>query len=37
VNRFTGQFITEYCDPDGLIRWEDIVRLNSSTDPGGPP
>ena len=30
-NRFTGEFITEFCDADGNIRWEDIVRLNSAS------
>ena len=31
LNKFTGEFITEFCDADGRIRWEDIVRLNSAS------
>ena len=31
LNRFTGEFITEFCDANGGIRWEDIVRLNSAS------
>ena len=30
-NRFTGEFITEFCDANGSIRWEDIVKLNSGS------
>ena len=31
LNKFTGEFITEFCDANGGIRWEDIVRLNSAS------
>lgn len=31
LNKFTGEFITEFCDDDGNIRWEDIVKLNSGS------
>lgn len=31
LNRFTGEFITAFCDDDGNIRWDDIVRLNSAS------
>lgn len=31
LNKFTGEFITEFCDANGGIRWEDIVRLNSGS------
>jgi len=30
VNRFTREFIDEFCSPDGGIEWERIVRFNSS-------
>ena len=30
INKFTGQFITEYCDKDSNINWEKIIRLNSA-------
>jgi hypothetical protein len=30
VNRFTRDFITEFCNADGAIEWEKIVRINSS-------
>ena len=31
VNRFTGEFIKEFCDADGSIRWGDVVRFNSAS------
>ena len=31
LNKFTGEFITEFCDANGSIRWEDIVKLNSGS------
>ena len=31
LNKFTGEFITEFCDANGNIRWEDIVKLNSAS------
>ncbi|MEW6358408.1 MAG: PmeII family type II restriction endonuclease [Planctomycetota bacterium] len=30
VNVFTKEFIEEFCQPDGTILWEKIVRFNSS-------
>jgi hypothetical protein len=32
VNLFTKQFIDEFCQPDGTILWDKIVRLTSSAD-----
>ncbi|MBS3069029.1 cytosolic protein [Candidatus Micrarchaeota archaeon] len=29
INKFTGQFISEFCDKDGSIIWEKLVRYNS--------
>jgi hypothetical protein len=29
VNRFTGQFIDEFCKPDGTIDWKKLVKFNS--------
>jgi len=29
VNRFTKDFINEFCNPDGTINWEKLVKLNS--------
>ncbi|HCE44694.1 MAG TPA: cytoplasmic protein [Lentisphaeria bacterium] len=29
VNRFTGEFIRDYCNKDGSINWHTLVRLNS--------
>jgi hypothetical protein len=29
VNRFTGEFIKEYCNKDGSINWHALVELNS--------
>lgn len=29
VNRFTLEFMTTYCDSDGSILWEEIVKFNS--------
>ena len=31
LNKFTGEFITAFCDADGNIRWKDIVKLNSAS------
>ena len=31
LSKFTGEFITKFCDADGSIRWEDVVRLNSGS------
>lgn len=30
INKFTQEFITEYCDNDGNINWDKIVRLNAA-------
>jgi hypothetical protein len=30
INRFTLEFIQDFCDPDGQIDWEKIVQFNSS-------
>lgn len=30
VNRFTLEFIQDFCEPDGQINWERIVQFNSS-------
>ena len=29
VNQFTHEFIENFCDPDGTIRWDKVVELNS--------
>lgn len=29
VNRFTREFIDEFCDDDGVINWEKVVQFNS--------
>ncbi len=30
INKFTQEFIEEYCDNDGNINWDKIVRLNAA-------
>jgi len=30
VNRFTGEFIAEFCHPDGTILWQEVVEFNSA-------
>ena len=30
VNRFTAEFIRDFCDPKGAIDWEKLVELTSS-------
>ena len=30
VNRFTGEFIAEFCHPDGTILWQKVVEFNSA-------
>ena len=30
VNRFTFEFIEKFCDIDGNILWEEIVKFNSA-------
>jgi hypothetical protein len=33
VNRFTAEFITDFCNPDGAIDWEKLTAFSSSTAP----
>lgn len=35
INKFTLEFITMFCDRDGRIGWEEIVRFNSGKAPSG--
>jgi len=30
INKFTKEFANEFCNDDGLINWEKLVRLNSA-------
>lgn len=30
INKFTGDFITKYCNSEGGINWEKIIRLNAA-------
>ena len=30
INKFTQEFIAEYCDEDGNINWDKIVRMNAA-------
>ena len=30
INKFTYQFIKEFCDPEGNVLWEEIVKFNSA-------
>jgi hypothetical protein len=30
INKFTQEFITEYCDEEGNINWDKIVRMNAA-------
>ena len=30
LNRFTLEFLTKFCTPDGNVCWEDIVKFNSA-------
>lgn len=32
VNKFTREFTNEFCDENGAIQWDRLVRLNSSTE-----
>lgn len=29
INRFTKEFATDYCDEEGAILWEKLVKFNS--------
>ncbi len=31
INRFTAEFIKEFCESDGTILWDKLVRFNSAT------
>ena len=31
INRFTGEFIKDFCQPDGTIIWDKLGRVNSGT------
>lgn len=31
INKFTKEFTTDFCDKDGAIDWDKIVKLNSAT------
>ena len=30
INKLTLEFSESFCDPDGRIKWEDVVRFNSA-------
>ena len=30
INKFTQEFIAEYCDEEGDINWDKIVRMNAA-------
>ena len=30
INRFTAEFIKEFCEPDGTILWNKLVQFNSA-------
>jgi hypothetical protein len=32
LNRFTAQFISEFCDEEGAIDWIKLVKFNSSSE-----
>lgn len=32
ITRFTGEFIANFCTPDGAIVWEKVLKLNSGSD-----
>jgi hypothetical protein len=31
INKFTKEFTTDFCDKDGAIQWDKLVKLNSAT------
>jgi len=33
INKFTREFTNDFCDSDGAIDWEKLVKFNSSTTP----
>jgi len=32
VNKYLGEFIPAFCNPDGSINWERLVAFNSGAD-----
>lgn len=30
INKFTGEFVAKYCDAEGSIDWEKIIKLNAA-------
>ncbi len=32
ITRFTGEFIADFCTPNGAIIWENVLKLNSGSD-----
>jgi hypothetical protein len=32
LNRFTAEFVTDFCFPDGTINWEKLVKFNSGKE-----
>ena len=32
ITRFTGEFIADFCTPDGTIIWEKVLKLNSGSE-----
>jgi hypothetical protein len=32
INRFTAEFIKDFCQPDGAILWDKLVQFNSSRE-----
>ena len=32
ITRFTGEFIADFCAPDGAIIWEKVLKLNSGRE-----
>jgi hypothetical protein len=32
ITRFTGEFISDFCTPDGAIIWEKVLKLNSGSE-----
>ncbi len=31
ITRFTGEFIADFCTPDGAIIWEEVLKFNSGS------
>ena len=32
ITRFTGEFIADFCTPNGAIVWEKVLKLNSGSE-----